>query len=79
MLDDKQLQELSDVYLAATEVVLKRGFATGLECGTTMLAVSLRIIQQCLSPEDFKVFVKEIPQSAQLIMPHNIEPTGSVH
>ena len=77
MLDDKGLQELSDVYLAATEVVLKRGFATGLECGTTMLALALKIIQECLSPEDFKAFVKEIPQSAQLIIPQT--KPGSVH
>lgn len=78
MLEDKQLQELSEAYLAATGVCLKNGFS-GLECGTTMLALALKLIQECLTPEDFKIFVNEIPQSAQLIMPHNIEPTGRVH
>lgn len=78
MLDDEKLLELSEAYLATTGVCLKHGFSR-LECGTTMLALALKIMQECLSPEDFKLFVKEIPLSAELIMPHNIEPSGSIH
>lgn len=78
MLDDAKLLELSEAYLATTGVCLKHGFSR-LECGTTMLALSLKLVQECLSPEDFKLFVKEIPLSAELIMPPEVSPAGSIH